>query len=349
MAKRYNLMSDTYDVKFDTDSISLSNMNMELLRVMDNLAEKVKEGLDPENDRLAIHLDHPDLMMKSVNIPFQRPKNLKGHVIFTHIGKVLQSQESLALDGKLRLTVQIVKGVRGNGLLRLQHAKNFNDFLKRKRGIVEIKNKDGLCLPRAIAVGRAYIQFHKEKLISKNIYDRIIGVKKPEMDRQGTAARQLCTDIGLVADDYATGQKSFGMDEVKLFANLLAPRYGIAVLNSMTANSKVFETPGLVGPVHWINLLNLNEHFTPITSPSGFFCSMNWCSLCNSCYAHKTKHSCIDHCSACMTLDTDGCLFGLGRTKHCADCNRDFYGNVCFETHKNKTGKFLILFFSFFC
>ena len=41
--------------------------------------------------------------------------------------------------------------------------KNFNDYLKRKRGIMQIDNKDKLCLPRAIVVGRAYIQHFEEK------------------------------------------------------------------------------------------------------------------------------------------------------------------------------------------
>ena len=57
------------------------------------------------------------------------------------------------------------------------------------------------------------------------------------------------------------------MEEVKLFARLLAPKYGIAVHNSLTANSKVFETSTTEDQkiVYWINLLNLNDHFNPIT------------------------------------------------------------------------------------
>ena len=42
--------------------------------------------------------------------------------------------------------------------------------------------------------------------------------------------------------EYNNGSKTFGMEEVKVFAQLLAPQYAIAVHNSLTTNRKVFET-----------------------------------------------------------------------------------------------------------
>jgi hypothetical protein len=312
---------------------------------MDNLAVHLKEGLHPENDRIGISIEHPDLLRKSINVPFQRPINLSGKLIFTRIGKVFQSQESLALDGKLRITVSVVKGVTGRGLLTLKKAGNFFTFLKKKRGITEIDNDDNLCLPRALAVGVAHIQYHKEKIISNNQFRRITGGKKPESDRQGDVARQLCAEAGMDANEYINGSKTFGMDEIQKFATTLALRgYGVAVHNSMTANAIVFETAGLEGQtgIHWINLLNLNEHFSPVTVPSGFFGTHYWCDKCNRGFKDKLKHRCIDHCSACSTLDTDKCTFYLGRTKHCTDCNRDFYGDECFKNHKSTSDKYSV-------
>ena len=61
------------------------------------------------------------------------------------------------------LTVTVARGVWGTGRLSLSHAKNFNAFLKNKKSIVQIDNKDKLCLPRAVVVGRAYIQHFEEK------------------------------------------------------------------------------------------------------------------------------------------------------------------------------------------
>ena len=103
------------------------------------------------------------MIARSIDVPLQQPKNLARQLVFTHIGKAVQSQHTLLLDGKMRLTVTVARGVHGSGRLSLANAKNFNDYLKRKRGIMQIDNKDKLCLPRAIVVGRAYIQ-HFENL-----------------------------------------------------------------------------------------------------------------------------------------------------------------------------------------
>ena len=67
-----------------------------------------------------------------------------------------------------------------------------------------------------------------------------MGNKKSQVDRQGDLAEELCTRAGINVEEY--GSKTFGMEEVKAFARLLAPKYGIAVHSSHTANSKVFET-----------------------------------------------------------------------------------------------------------
>ena len=48
--------------------------------------------------------------------------------MFTHIGKAVQSQHMLLLDGKMRLTVTVARGARGNGSLSLANAENFNSY-----------------------------------------------------------------------------------------------------------------------------------------------------------------------------------------------------------------------------
>ena len=125
------------------------------------------------------------------------------------------------------------------GRLSLANAKNFYDYLKRKRGIIQIDNKDKLCLPRAIVVGRAYIQHFEEKSVSKHEYRSIVGNKKSLVDKQGDLAKDLCAHAGFKVEEYSS--KTSGMEEVKVFAQLLAPKYGIAVHNSLTANSKVLK------------------------------------------------------------------------------------------------------------
>ena len=130
------------------------------------------------------------------------------------------------------------------------------------------------------------------------------------------------------------------MEEVKVFAQLLASQYGIDVPNSLTAvrNSETSASEDKKF-VYWINLLNLNARFSPITKPSGFCGTHYWCKLCNKCYSDKQKHKCIPNCVACKTLDTENCDFRHGKTPYCNDCNRDFCGGACLTSHQSVAGK----------
>ena len=172
---RLRVNADVFLVKLQYDGTSVQNIFGELLTTLDELTAELKNGLDPKNDRISLSLEHPDLIAKSIDVPVQRPKNLTGQSVFTHIGKAVQSQHTLLLDGKMRLTVIVARGVHGSGHLNLANAKNFNNFLKNKKSIVQIDNKDRLCLPRSIVVGRAYIQHVEEKSISKHEYQYIAG------------------------------------------------------------------------------------------------------------------------------------------------------------------------------
>ena len=216
---RLRVNTDVFLVRLRFIGTSTDTIFSELLTALDGLTAELKSDLDPENDRVGLRLEHPDLIAKSIDVPLQRPKNLTGQLVFTHIGKAVQSQSTLLLDGKMRLT-HCGKSVWGSGRLSFSHAKNVNVLLKNKKSIVQIDNKDKLCLPRAIVVGRAYIQHFEEKIISKHEYRCIAGIQ---------------------IDEYNNGSKTFDLEEVKIFAQLLAPQYGIAVHNSLAANIKVFE------------------------------------------------------------------------------------------------------------
>ena len=110
---------DIFLIKLQYNGTSLQSIFGELLVTLDELTTELKRGLDPENDRISLSLEHPDLIAKSIDVPLQRPKNLIGQLVFTHIGKAVQSQHTLLLDGKMRLTVTVARGVRGNGRLLL--------------------------------------------------------------------------------------------------------------------------------------------------------------------------------------------------------------------------------------
>jgi hypothetical protein len=340
---RFRYLADVFNVKLHLAHTNMFDTTIELQRIIDNLVAKVKEDLDPENDRIAFRLEHPDLRAKSIDVNNTRPKNLTSERVLTVISKVLQSNEDILLDGRISLTITIVRGAAGSGLLKFEQAKGFYDFLKRKKEIVNIENTDRLCLPRAIVVGKGYVDYIVKKSITIQQFRTI---KDSNGLRQNVLARELCRAVGLVPEEYSRGEKTFGLDKIKLFAQHLAPNNGLAIHNFLTANQKTFkhltwnpEQPSQVPEGQWINILNLTDHFMPITAPSGFFCTHNYCTKCNKCYAHKTEHRCINFCQSCKTLDPDNCSFYLRQEKKtpCADCNREFFGPACLAYYKAKS------------
>ena len=149
---------------------------------------------------------------------------------------------------------------------------------------------DNLCLPRPIVAAQAHIQHYKEKFLLRNAYQRLVGIKKSVGDKQGCLAKNLCLDCHIDTRLYQSGQKKFGLAEIKIFADFLAPKYGVAVFNSLTANGKVFQTEGTCK--YWLNLLNLGQHFDVISGPAGFFGKNYWCEKCNGGYENKSKRGC---------------------------------------------------------
>ena len=133
------------------------------------------------------------------------------------------------------------------------------------------------------------------------MYNVLWVMKSHELIGKAKLAKDVCVHAGIRVEEYNNGSKTFGMVEVKLFARLLASKYGIAVHNSLTANSKVFETPTSEDHkiVSWINLLNLNDHILiPSQSRRDFLERIIGVSSGTSVITDKLNHKCIPNCVA---------------------------------------------------
>ena len=105
---RLRVDTDIFLVKLRYNGTPTQSIFGELLMTLDTLTAELKIGLDLENDCISLSLEHPDLIANSIDVPLQRPKNLMGPV---GIGRAVQSQHMLLLDGKMRLTVTVARGV----------------------------------------------------------------------------------------------------------------------------------------------------------------------------------------------------------------------------------------------
>ncbi len=75
---RLRVDTDVFLVKLQYDGTSVQNIFGELLATLDELTTELKGGLDLENDRISLSLEHSDLIAKSIDAPLQRPKHLTG-------------------------------------------------------------------------------------------------------------------------------------------------------------------------------------------------------------------------------------------------------------------------------
>ena len=145
-----------------------------------------------------------------------------------------------------------------------------------------MKTKISFGLPRAIVVGRAFVQRYSENAISKHMHRYIAEIKKikSKHNRQGDLARQLCEQVGHNVNEYNSGELWVLMKCVPL-NEFSHPNMVLDII------LVVYQTSTPVK--YWINLLNLNDHFNPITKLSGFFIHFIGVINATNCYSKQIE------------------------------------------------------------
>jgi len=243
--------------------------------------------------------------------------------------RVQQSNDQLKLDdGQLRVRFVRVSPPQGLG----QHKRQCTqlDKLRRlKRSIVRIKNKDNLCLARAIVVARARLEHlvkPDDKCI-KSTYNHLREGDKPPRRQQFKAAKKLMKDAGLEKH-----KGSCGIPEIHAIQTIM-PDYQIRVFSSMTPGSLTYTSPEAD---HVVDLYNHDNHFDIITSLPAFFDNSSYCPTCNVPYSNKDRHQCLGTCPCCH--ESPACPNVLFKdTIKCAVCNRYFRGTTCLANHLKHT------------
>ena len=74
---------------------------------------------------------------------------------------------------------------------------------------------------------------------------------------------------------------------------------------------------------------NLN-HFRPILNCTGAAGSRNFCTPCNISYSTNRNQNCKNNCIRCL----QNCICDYTQAlKHCQTCDRDFFGQNCYNNH----------------
>ena len=202
----------------------------------------------------------------------------------------------------------------GSGRSRLKRTTyDIREYLKKKKSIIPINNKDDLCLARALAVSIARIEKDPR-------YDRI-------KDSRCNIQRERAFDLHEVAN---VPLRPCGLDEVNLFQQHLV-NYQIIVVSGDHNNAIIYprEPPANPNPEKSIYLYYHDKHFDVITSLPGFLNRGYFCHRCHKLYNNTTDHICEGACHSCGRF---GCKYeGSGIT--CNECNRLFKNQACYDRH----------------
>jgi hypothetical protein len=184
-------------------------------------------------------------------------------------------------------------------------------YLQSKRSIVTVKNKDDLCLARALVVAIAKIDKDKR-------YKHLRDSCRP---MQGNAARELHRKAGVPIG-------SCGISEVKQFQKYLTG-YEFNIVSMEDGNTIIHPAQPIVTEMKRIYLYLHNNHYDVITSMPGFLSRGYFCHMCRKLCDNAVDHLCDSMCKMCRGLE---CSFNDPRS--CTDCKRMFKSQVCYTRHK---------------
>jgi len=219
---------------------------------------------------------------------------------------------------------------RGSGYRKLNPGNmSYEQMLEKKKCIVTIKNSDNLCAARAIITMKALVDGDTEY---KNIH-------------QGRGQQEFRAHI--LHQESGVPEGPSGLPEIKHFQEFVAPMYQILVFEGQQGllwyKDRAFDD----APKK-IVLLKVNNHFHGVRSIPALLNRTYYCHHCKKGYSNETaeNHNCIgQNCTACKRTNNTCPNFATFVTPqvYCKDCNRLFYGQNCYETHKqskkNKEGK----------
>ena len=311
-SKKFDMTATDHTVRFNNvlHDVDLLESHERTHAIFHHLIEDVTSDMNP-NDQVRFVL-RSDQLQTPISIPFLPVEKLTTEKVLSHIEKVIQSNEDFRLNHTV--TVDIIHGETPQGSGRSKRTTlNIREYLKKKKSVISINNKDDFCLARALAVGIARIEKDPR-------YAQII-------DSRNHIQLERALDLHQAAN---VPLRPCGLNEVKLFQQHLT-NYQIIVISGDHNNSIIYppEPPGTdEKPI--ISLYYHNNHFDVITSLPGFLNKSYFCHRCHKSYNCTTDHMCPTMCRSCRGF---GCIYE-GDGIVCNECDRLFKNQSCYDHHK---------------
>ena len=276
-----------------------------LYAVFDVLMETLITGFAPQ-DRVGFELHAPTLD-RPIWIPLSRRDQVTVDRILFHIQRVLQSKTNFVLDGDVIIKVIHIAMPEGSGRT------NLKSWAERKHSVIQIKNKDDLCLARAIVTAKARLDKDTDCTVNWN------NIRRGQCE-QTRLAKELHRRAGVP-------EGPCGLDEVASFQAVL-PEYQINVVTTGTKDVYLYRGPPQPKQLH---VLYHQNHFDVMTSLPALVENSYFCNRCNKGYDRHVAHRCKNVCKCCFNAGKDDCV--LQEWIRCDDCQRDFKNPTCFQNH----------------
>ena len=315
-SKKFGMTATDHRVRFNNvlaDRDLLESYESSL-KIFHHLLEEVKEGMAP-NDQVRFIL-RSEQLETPISLPFMEVERLTTERVYSELERVIQSNQEFRLNDTVTIDINHVEspvGSGGKGKKRTTF--DIDDYLDEKNSVVRIKNKDDLCLARALVVARAKIEKDPR-------YNQIRRSDKP-------LQREKAFDLHEAAN---VPLGPCGLNEVALFQQYLT-NYQIVIISGDHNNSVIYppqssdtdEKPHLTLYLH-------GNHFDAINSVPGFLGRSYFCFRCYKAYDHTSDHVCTNMCRSCRgfgcVLEGDGIV--------CRECKRLFKSQSCYDRHKNE-------------
>ena len=283
-------------------------------KIFHHLLEEVKEGMAP-NDQIRFIL-RSEQLETPISLPFMPVERLTAERVYSELERVIQSNQEFRLNDTVTIDLNHVVAPAGSGGKgRKRTTYNIDDFLNEKNSVIRIKNKDDLCLARALVVARA-------KKDNDPRYDYI-------RDSRGPLQREKAFDLHEAAN---VPLGPCGLNEVALFQQYLSD-YQIVVISGDHNNSVIYppQSSGTDEKPH-LTLYLHDNHFDVITTVPGFLGRVYFCFRCHKAYDHTTDHLCTNMCGCCRGF---GCVWE-NEGIVCRECKRLFKSQSCYDRHKTE-------------
>ncbi len=184
-SKKFRTTAMNYSVSFngleDMDPVQES-VNVRI--IFDQLLNDVTGGME-ESDMVRFVL-RTEQLDKPISLPFMPVSRLTPERAFSQIERVVQSHQEFRLDESVIVDIVHVEMPQGSGKRKRDNI-DLESYLESKRSVVRIRNKDDLCLARALVVAIAKVDGDRR-------YKLLVSHRRPA---QGKAASELHERAGV--------------------------------------------------------------------------------------------------------------------------------------------------------